>query len=77
MTAAGSEFSGARAESAIWAAPRVEADLELGLSRQVSLRAAASGIALARTLYVAVGPERVYETPAVTGRALLGLEAAF
>jgi hypothetical protein len=77
MTAAGGEFSGAREESATWAAARVEADLELGLSRQVSLRAAASGIAQARTLYVAVAPERVYETPAVTGRALLGLEAAF
>ena len=77
ITASGRGFTDARDDSATWAAFRAELDVGLRLSRAVALRAAAGGLAQVRTLYVAVTPERVYETPALTARALLGLEAAF
>ncbi len=77
ITASGRGFSDARDDAALWAASRAELDVGLRLSRAVVLRAAAGGLAQLRTLYVAVTPERVYETPALTARALLGLEAAF
>ncbi len=77
ITASGRGFSDARDDSATWGAFRAELDLGLRLSRAIALRAAAGGLAQVRTLYVAVSPERVYETPALTARALLGVEAAF
>jgi hypothetical protein len=77
ITASGRGFSDARDDSAAWGALRAELVLGLRLSGSVVLRAAASGLAQVRTLYVAVTPERVYETPALTARALLGFEAAF